>query len=328
MIREKKIKKLKSIQLKLEKSEKNKEILSIIRGRDKEVFISLIAKLGKFEVFNNFAELLNKRSFFSMDIYGNIKRKSLNYALPIFSFFNDENILAESLLELAAPEEREKIYKIDRFSNVDIETVKTNFIKTTASGNLDFAKRYGKELFLRDKNEFFKVISGFVLVGNIRSLKALMVLSIAEITKLYEKPFNDNIFYIFMSYMCKYRDNFYENDDININDDTGASVDDLLEILNIDKKDSMKKNELEILSYVLLMKKFNIKDAKFINIAKYEIERYKKFKNDNEFIDNREIKDDKEIIDNKEFKNNNEFYKNSKYKKMLRDLLLDELKKI
>ncbi|MDR3259212.1 MAG: hypothetical protein LBT51_06305 [Fusobacteriaceae bacterium] len=307
MTNEKKIKKLKVTQIKLEKPDKNEEMLNIIRGKDKEVFISLIAKFGKLEILNNFAEFLNKRSFFSVDIYGNIKRKSLNYAFPIFSFFNDENLLAESLLELAAPEERQKIYKIDRFSNVDLEIVKINFIKTMANGNLEFAKRYGKELFLRDKNEFFKVIANFSLAGNISSLKSLMVLSFAEIIKSNEKSFNDNIFYIFMSYMCKYRDNFYENDknyEIDMDSDADISIDELFENLDIDKKDLMKKNELEILSYLMLMKKLNIKESKFINIAKYEVEKYNEFK-----------KDDK-------------FSQNDKYKKMLRDLFLDAIKKI
>ena len=45
----------------------------------------------------------------------------------------------------------EKISDINRLSNIEVSKLKEKLMKTLVNGNLDFSKKYGKELFLRDR---------------------------------------------------------------------------------------------------------------------------------------------------------------------------------
>ena len=47
------------------------------------------------------------------------------------------------------PEEKQNIKKINRASNLDIETLKKNLMKTLVNSHLDFSKTFAKELLLR-----------------------------------------------------------------------------------------------------------------------------------------------------------------------------------
>ncbi|MBU3842759.1 MAG: hypothetical protein IAA47_07245 [Candidatus Fusobacterium pullicola] len=183
-------------------------MLDIIREKDEKNLRSYLKESGKIEVLSESAQFLDKRSYLTIDTKGDIKRKKGNFALPVFSFLKTEDDYVEVLLNSCDIKERQNLDKIERYSNLDIEKVKLNYIKTLFNGNLEFSKRYGKELFLRDRETFFKISSNFALIGD-DNIKPLMVLSLKELMKEY----NENIFYIFISYMTKSRDNtaFYEN---------------------------------------------------------------------------------------------------------------------
>ena len=72
--------------------------------------------------------------------------------------------------------------------------------------NLDFSKIFAKELFLRDKKSFFEVLYNFSLMGNPNDLKLFFVYVLENIFNKIE--YDENIFYIFIAYLTKQRDNF------------------------------------------------------------------------------------------------------------------------
>ena len=84
-------------------------------------------------------------------------------------------------------------------------------MKTMFNGSIDFAKKYAKELFLRDKKEFFRLMATFVTIGNSESLKSLNMIAFERLME--ENDYNGNILYLFIAYLTKYRDNTnnYEN---------------------------------------------------------------------------------------------------------------------
>lgn len=178
------------------------DMLNIIKEKREQELISLLDEFGKIEVLSESAQFLDKRAYITIDILGNLKRKRGNLTLPIFAFLDGSKILVEEILTSADIKERQNFDKIDRFSSLDIEKVKINFIKTLFNGNIEFSKKYGKELFLRDRDNFYKIVSNFALIGS-GSVKPLMVLSLKKLMKEY----NENIFHLFIAFMTKNRDN-------------------------------------------------------------------------------------------------------------------------
>ncbi len=186
------------------------DMLNILKEKEEKSLITLLNEYGKIEVLSEAAQFLDKRSYLTIDILGNLKRKKGNLTLPIFTFFDDNKLFSQEILNSCDIRERQKFDKIERFSSLDLEKVKLNFIKTLFNGNIEFSKKYGKELFLRTNSEFFKVVSNFSLVGDSTNVKPLMVLALK---KLMKDNYDENIFHLFISYMTKYRDNtaIYEN---------------------------------------------------------------------------------------------------------------------
>lgn len=58
-----------------------------------------------------------------------------------------------------------KFKKIDRFSDKSVEDVSNSFFNSLLSSNMQFTLRYGKELFLRDKQLFEEKLLFFVLIN-------------------------------------------------------------------------------------------------------------------------------------------------------------------
>ena len=156
---------------------KDLDIITTMNERNKNVIIEQIKAEGKIKAFSTYAEILDKRAYLTMDAEGNLKRKETSIILPIFAFFDDEEILAESILKYGDIKERQILEKIDRFSNIEVAKVKENLMKTMFNGSIDFAKKYAKELFLRDKKEFFRLMATFVTIGNSESLKSLNMIA-------------------------------------------------------------------------------------------------------------------------------------------------------
>ena len=89
--------------------------------------------------------------------------------------------LADYLFKYSYAEEKQNIKKIDRASNLDVETLKKNLMKTLTNSHLDFSKIFAKELFLRDKKAFFELMYNFSFMGNPKDLKVLFVYALEEI---------------------------------------------------------------------------------------------------------------------------------------------------
>lgn len=247
----------------------NDKILTIIKEKNKSEIINILETEGKIKTLSFFAEVLDKRAYFTLDCEGTIKRKKLNFILPIFAFSNDLDYLADSIIKFSDLKEREKISEINRLSNIDISTLKEKLMKTLANGNLDFSKKYGKELFLRNRDEFYKTVLGFSLLGDMKSLKPLLVLSFK---KLFENAeYEENVFFLLISSLTKYRDNFYfyENCEKDGN---------IVELENLKKNIILNKNllesleGLEVLSTLKALELYNFKKTdKFLSKINDEI---------------------------------------------------------
>lgn len=249
---------------------KNLDILTIINKKDEGEVIELINSYGKVKTLSSFAEVLDKRAYLTIDKEGNLKRKSANMALPIFAFFDDHKTLIQGIFDSANLKERQILDKIDRFSNVDMDKIKDNLIKTIFNGNLDFAKKYGKELFLRDREAFYNLLATFVTIGNSDSLKGLFLISYEKLMENIE--YDGNIFFLFMAYITKFRDNTsaYETCE-----NGKYSAKDLKKQLADNKDLLYSKLGLGILTNLYLVEKYNLtNEEKILAKLAFEINNY------------------------------------------------------
>ena len=227
------------------------KILTIIKEKKKKEIINMLEADGKIKTLSFFAEVLNKRAYFTLNSDGMIKRNELNFILPIFAFSDDLDYLADSIINFSDLKEREKISDICRFSNAEIPKLKEKLIKTLSNGNLDFSKKYGKELFLRDREEFYKTILEFSFLGDIKSLKPLLVLLISFITK--------------------YRDNFYFYEKCK-KDNNIISLEKLKESVLSNKELLESREGLEVLSTLKALEMYKFKNFdKFLSKIADEI---------------------------------------------------------
>ncbi len=149
------------------------------------------------------AEYLDKRAYFTVDGEGKIKRKKMNYSFPAI-FFCEDDIFFKNILEIEKDKrERTKIKKIDRLSNLEMDRLSENLIKLVIKGELDFAKRYAKELAMRDKEYFIKTLFNLSLMDNLSFDKPLMALAMREYISRF--GWNDEVGYLVMSYFTKQR---------------------------------------------------------------------------------------------------------------------------
>lgn len=233
------------------------KILTIIKEKNKKEIIHMLETIGKIKTLSFFAEILSKRTYFTLNNDGTIKRNELNFILPIFAFSNDLDYLADSIINFSDLKEREKISAIYRFSNIEIPKLKEKLMKTLANGNLDFSKRYGKELFLRDREEFYKTILEFSFLGDMKSLKPLLILSFK---KLFEnEEYEENVFFLLISFITKYRDNFYFYENCE-KENNPVNFEMLKENVLSNKKLLESREGLEILSILKALEIYNFKN--------------------------------------------------------------------
>lgn len=153
------------------------------------------------------AEILDKRAYLTIDTEGVISRKNMNFTIPAMAFCKDDEIFNATLEKECNKVEREKEKKIERLSNISIEKLKENFVKLVIKGEIEFSKRYAKELALRDKEEFLKALFNLSLMDNPSSMKPLMALSMREIMNTI--GWIDEIGYLVISYFTKQRYDLY-----------------------------------------------------------------------------------------------------------------------
>ena len=211
--------------------------VEFLREKNFEKTIELIKEKGKFTVLSEYSSFFDMRTYFKVNEDGDIFQKSYNPITLLYLFCNNEKNLAEYLFKYSYPEEKQNIKKIDRASNLDIETLKKNLMKTLINSHLDFSKTFAKELFLRDKKSFFEVMYSFSLMGNPKDLKLFFVYALEEIFSIIN--YDENIFYIIIAYLTKFRDDYsiyMEVDKNNLNLDILNYFDDKKIYLNIFEK--------------------------------------------------------------------------------------------
>ena len=243
--------------------------VEFLREKNLEKAIELIKEKGKFTVLSEYSAFFDMRTYFKVNEDGDIFQKSYNPITLLYLFCDDEENLAEYLFKYSYPEEKQNIKKIDRASNLDIETLKKNLIKTLVNSHLDFSKTFAKELFLRDKKAFFETMYNFALMGNPKDLKLFFVYALEEIFS--KIVYDENIFYTIIAYLTKFRDNYsiyMEVNENNLNFDSSNYSDD-------------KKIYLNILGKVL--NKYKLK-----NVKKFRASLYKYFEKD--FTLNQDLK--------------------------------------
>ena len=243
--------------------------VEFLREKNLEKAIELIKEKGKFTVLSEYSAFFDMRTYFKVNEDGDIFQKSYNPITLLYLFCDNEKNLAEYLFKYSYPEEKQNIKKIDRASNLDIETLKRNLMKTLVNSHLDFSKTFAKELFLRDKKAFFENMYNFALMGNPKDLKLFFVYALEEIFS--KIAYDENIFYTIIAYLTKFRDNYsiyMEVNENNLNFDSSNYSDD-------------KKIYLNILGKVL--NKYKLK-----NVKKFRASLYKYFEKD--FTLNQDLK--------------------------------------
>ena len=241
--------------------------VEFLREKNLEKAIELIKEKGKFAILSEYSTFFDMRTYFKVNEDGDITQKSYNPITLLYLFCDDEKKLAEYLFKYSYPEEKQNIKKIDRVSNLDIETLKKNLMKTLTNSNLDFSKIFAKELFLRDKKAFFETMYNFALMGNPKDLKLFFVYTLEEIFS--KIAYDENIFYTIIAYLTKFRDD-YSNymETSNISFDIETYSDDKKIYINIFEK---------------VLEKYNLK-----NVNKFKISLYKYFEKD--FTLNQDLK--------------------------------------
>ncbi len=242
---------------------------------DIEKIKKCITDEGRYKVLLTFAEVLDKRSFFSVDGF-DIKRKRMNLVVPALAFISDEKIFEEAFLNSVDKTERQVISKIDRMSNVEVDKLAENLHKLLTKGNFDFALKYGKELLCRDREKFIEVISSVALMDNIFLMKPLLVLAFIKINKN-----DDELLYLVISYLTKARADYSDWENI-LDTETNFSFDDFNKI---DKKSSYKW--LGVTAYSKLMSVTNnMNNQKCLNMLSNKIKQ----------LDEKETKEESKII--------------------------------
>lgn len=149
------------------------------------------------------ADTLDKRAYLTIDCDGVVNRKEMNFSIPLMVFCENDEIFERVLKEESNKIERIKEKKIERLSNIPVDKLKENFMKLVIKGELEFSKKYGKELALKDKEEFLKTLFNLSLMDNISFYKPLMALAMKEIIE--NIGWVDEIGYLIISYFTKQR---------------------------------------------------------------------------------------------------------------------------
>lgn len=165
-----------------------------------------IRERGKYKVFSEFAEIMNKRSYFTVNVEGEICRKKVNPILLEFPYEENAKTLAKMILDYGAPEERQRIHPIARLSNVEIPVLKQKLMTTLVHQNFEHAKRYAKELFLREEETFWKLLHRFVELGEKESQKREVLRAFQVCMQVVK--YDERLFHLYLSFLTRYRDNY------------------------------------------------------------------------------------------------------------------------
>jgi hypothetical protein len=244
--------------------------VEFLKAKNLDTCIELIKEKGKFNILSEYANFYDRRTYFKVNENGDIFQKIYNPITLLYLFCDDEKKLADYLFKYSYAEEKQNIKKIDRASNLDIESLKKNLMKTLTNSHLDFSKIFAKELFLRDRKVFFELIYNFSFMGNPKDLKVFFVYALEEIFS--QINYDENIFYTIIAYLTKFRDDYsiYMN-----------STDETIKF-DIDNYNEDKKIYLNVVEKIFT--RYNLK-----NENKFKASLYRYFENDFEL--NKDLKD-------------------------------------
>jgi len=244
--------------------------VEFLKAKNLDTCIELIKEKGKFNILSEYANFYDRRTYFKVNENGDIFQKIYNPITLLYLFCDDEKKLADYLFKYSYAEEKQNIKKIDRASNLDIESLKKNLMKTLTNSHLDFSKIFAKELFLRDRKVFFELIYNFSFMGNPKDLKVFFVYALEEIFS--QINYDENIFYTIIAYLTKFRDDYsiYMN-----------STDETIKF-DIDNYNEDKKIYLNVVEKIFT--RYNLK-----NENKFKASLYRYFENDFEL--NQDLKD-------------------------------------
>lgn len=190
----------------MEDSLKKAEIIKKFRNISLEELAQEIKEKGKYKVFSEFAEIMDKRSYFTVDVAGKITKKEVNRILLEFPYEEDIRVLAKMILDCGDPRERQVISVIPRLSNVEIPKLQKKLMTTLVHGDFDYTKRYAKELFLREEKIFFEQMQIFVNLGEKNNLKKEVLKALEEVIK--NVSYDERLFHLYLSFLTRYRDNY------------------------------------------------------------------------------------------------------------------------
>lgn len=233
--------------------------VEFLREKKLEKLETMIEEKGKYEVLSHFAPFFDKRTYLKFDDVGNVSLKTYNPILILFALSNEKSKLANYIFEYSYPEEKQNLKNIDRASNLTISELRLNLMKTLQSANLNFSKIFAKELCLRSSKDFFEVLYTFSMMSNPSNMKLFFVYALEKIFK--EFRYDDNILYVAIAYLTKYRDdlsNYIESSNEKIE----------MDFEKLELTDD-KKIYLDIFNEILTRYEFKNKN-KFINsLVKY-----------------------------------------------------------
>jgi len=242
-------------------------LIEAIKEDRREIFKEMVAGEGVKKSLSSLSEIVGCRAYFTIDGDGNIERKPMNYTLALGAFSKNPEKLGEMFFDLANPVERVKHKKIERLSREDLGKLNKNFFKIVANGNVDFAKRYAKEIYLRDREGFFKKLFHYTLMEEIDSQKTLMALALKE---LIWDEYDDNIMNAAMTYIASVRSDLsvYEG----IKGTSERSKESILSARS-DLKQGGSREELNLLAYLKVLGEYKYSnEEKFVEIAEKRLE--------------------------------------------------------
>lgn len=248
--------------------------LEDLKKNKKDTVEKILEQSGRDGVISFCSEVLDKRAYFTVDMYGNIKRKENSYIIPAAVFTESDADFIDYTVENLDFTEKTKIEKIGRMTNASIEDVKKNIFKLLSKGECHFAEKHCKELYFKDNNEFFKLMFQYAMMDNMSFEKPLAVYSLQ---KYFEKfGYSDEVLYLTVSYLGKMRADYHDYENA-VMKEISVSKEELREIFRKNIERFNTKKGLEILGYLLTLLSYNYENEnRFAAVLKKKIEIFEK----------------------------------------------------
>lgn len=183
---------------------KQAEIVKKWKSISEEDLAKEIEEKGKYRVLADYAEIMDKRTYFKVSPEGELRRKEANPILYLYPYEREAHALAKLILDYGNPVERQVIHKIDRLSNLDQKSLEEKCMTTMVHGNFDYAKRYAKELYCRDAEKFWDFLSLFVSLGKLESKKKEVFKAFRLV--MSENSYDESLFHLYLSYLVRFKD--------------------------------------------------------------------------------------------------------------------------